>query len=217
MAVSAARVPIVLLHGLGRSSASLRRLAQALEAHGHPTLGLDYPSRRCDVRASARHVLPDIVGFQDRTGRGVAFVGHSMGGLVARVVASNPDVQARAIVMIAPPNQGSEVADYVHRLALGRLLLGPALGDLRTTAAPSIPGPSCPIGVIAGTRSYLPFTARLIAGRNDGLVSFDRSRLDGADWIALDAGHTFLMNHPDVVGATTAFLARGRFPDRLRG
>ena len=215
--MSAAPVPVVLLHGLGRTSFSMRRLERALDAHGHPTLNLDYPSRRRDLRACARHVLPAIVAWQATTGHAVAFVGHSMGGLVARVVAAEPVVAARAIVMLGPPNRGSEVADYVHGFALGRRVFGPALGDLRTTAATAMPRPSCPIGVIAGRRSYLPFTSRLIPDRHDGLVSLERSRLDGADWISLDAGHTFLMNHHEVVGATTAFLERGSFPDRLRG
>lgn len=206
-------VPVVLLHGLGRTSASLRRLARALESRGHATLALDYPSRRRDVRTCAEHLRPAVDAFRERHGPAVAFVGHSMGGLVARVLASNPEVRARAVVMLAPPNGGSEVADFVHRSTLGRLLLGPALGDLRTTAAP-FPLPSCPVGVIAGTRSYLPFTGWLVAGRSDGLVSLRRTRLEGADWIACEAGHTFIMNHPDVPDAVAAFLAHGRFPGR---
>ena len=209
--MTARPAPVVLLHGLGRTSASLRRLAQALEAEGHPTLNLDYPSRRCDVRTCAAHVFPTIAAFRERAGRDVALLGHSMGGLVARVVASDPRLTIRALVMLAPPNGGSEVADLVSRFALGRLLFGPALDDLRTTTAASLPKPACPIGVIAGTRSYVPFASRFIAGRHDGLVSLDHARLEGADWMTVEAGHAFLMNHPDVVSATTAFLAQGHF------
>ena len=166
------------------------------------------------MRTCARLLRPEVEAFQNRMGRGAAFVGHSMGGLVARTIAAQPGIDARGIVMLAPPNEGSEVADAVHRFALGRLVLGPALGDMRTTTAGTVPRPSCPIGVIAGTRSYFPFTSRLIEERNDGLVSLSRSRLEGADWMSLDAGHTFLMNHPAVVPATIAFLENGRFPDR---
>lgn len=198
--------PIILLHGLGRTAASLRGLGQALAARGHPILSPDYPSRRHDVRACAERLLPDVIGFQERHGRGVAFVGHSMGGLVARFLATNAEVKARALVMLAPPNGGSEVADFVHRFALGRLILGPALGDLRTATAASVPTPNCPVRVIAGARSYLPFTKRLNKGRNDGLVSLERTRLDGAEWIAVEAGHRFLMNHPEVTKATADFL-----------
>lgn len=210
-------VPVVLLHGLGRTARSLRHLARALDAEGHPGLVPDYPSRRRDVRACAAYLRSAVVAFQRRHGGEVAFVAHSMGGLVARVLAVDPDVRARAVVMLAPPNGGSEVADAVHRFALGRVLLGPALGDLRTTSAGSLPMPTCPVGVIAGTRSYLPFTGWLIAGRNDGLVSLERTRLRGADWMAVDAGHTLLMDHPDIAPAVTTFLARGCFPVRPEG
>ena len=206
-------VPVVLLHGLGRTSASLRRLGRCLESRGHPTLNLDYASRRHDVRTCAHHLRPSVIAFQERVRGEIAFVGHSMGGLVARVLAADLDIAARAIVMIGPPNQGSEVADFVARFRLGRLVLGPALSDLRTAVAAALPRPACPIGVIAGTRSYLPFTSRLLAGPHDGLVSLERARLTGAAWIAVDAGHTFLMNHPDAIRATTHFLESGCFPD----
>lgn len=208
--------PVVLLHGLGRTSASLRRLARGLEVRGHVVFNLDYPSRRRDVRACGEYLRPVIVEIQERYGTPVSFVGHSMGGLVARSLAAAPDIRPDAIVMLASPNGGSEVADHIYRYWLGRLVFGPALDCLRTTKAHALPPPACPIGIIAGTRSYLPFTASLIHGLNDGLVSVERSKLDGADWIALEAGHTFLMNHPAVPDAVASFLREGRFPVRHR-
>ena len=208
--------PVVLLHGLGRTSASLRRLARGLEVRGHIVFNLDYPSRRRDVRACGEYLRPVITEIQERYGTPVSLVGHSMGGLVGRSLAAEPSIRPGAIVMLASPNGGSEVADHVHRYWLGRLVLGPALDCLCTTKAHTLPLPSCPIGIIAGTRSYLPFTASLIQGRNDGLVSVERSKLDGADWIALDAGHTFLMNHPAVLDAVASFLVEGRFPIQQR-
>lgn len=76
------------------------------------------------------------------------------------------------------------------------------------------PATRLPVGVIAGRRSYLPLTSRLIPGMHDGLVSLERTRLDGADWIALAGGHAFLMNHPEVADATAAFLRDSWFPTR---
>jgi pimeloyl-ACP methyl ester carboxylesterase len=187
-----------------------------LGAHRHPVLNVDYSSRRHGLRECARRIEPDVARFESRFGRGIVLVGHSMGGLVARILAAEANLAVRGIVMLAPPNGGSEVADWVHGSCLGRLLLGPALGDLRTVAAPEVPRPSCPIGVIAGSRSYLPLTSRLIAGQNDGLVSLERTRLDGADWISVPAGHTFLMNHPAVVDAVIGFARDRCFPQHLR-
>ena len=211
----AAGSPVILLHGLGRTARSLRRLAQALEARGHPSVCLDYPSRRHDVRGCAALLHAAVLAVQAEHRRGLAFVGHSMGGLVARVLAADPAVDAHAIVMLGSPNGGSEVAEVVYGLAVGRLLLGPALADLRTAGTPALPVPDCPVGIIAGTRSYLPLTSGLIEGPNDGLVSVERTRLAAADWIALDAGHTFLMNHPEVPEAVAGFIREGRFPTPL--
>jgi predicted alpha/beta hydrolase family esterase len=208
--------PVVLIHGLGRSSSSLSKLARKLEARRHPVLNVDYNSRRHDLRECARRIEPEIIAFENRFGRNIVLIGHSMGGLVARILAAEANLNVCGIVMLAPPNGGSEVADWVHRSRVGRLLLGPALGDLRTVAASKVPCPSCPIGVIAGSRSYLPFTSRLIAGQNDGLVSLERTRLDGADWISVPAGHTFLMNHPAVVDAVIGFARDRCFPQHLR-
>ena len=149
-------------------------------------------------------------------GRKIGFVTHSMGGLVARCLAEERGA-VTAIVMLAPPNGGSEMADHVVRFWLGRAILGPALIDLQSGAPEGLPVPTCPIGIIAGTRAWLPLTGRVIAGRHDGLVSLARTRISGPhDWIAIDAGHTLLMNHLVATEAAVGFLRDGRFPDRLR-
>lgn len=211
-------LPVILLHGLGRTRFSMALLARRLAREGHPTVCLGYPSRRLGVSACADGLRRSVLAFRDAQGDTVAFVTHSMGGLVARVLAADPALGARAIVMLAPPNQGSEVADRVGRSPLGRLVLGPALDDLRTDRAGRLPVPPCPIGIVAGTRARLPVTGRVIPGRHDGLVSLERSRLPGAaDWMTVAADHTFLMNHRSVAAATLAFLRDGRFPDAFRG
>lgn len=209
--------PVVLLHGLGRTPRSMASLARRLEEHGHPTLIPGYPSRRCRVSDCALALKPEIEAFRRHTDREIAFVTHSMGGLVARCLAAELS-GVTAIVMLAPPNGGSEVADYVARFRLGRAMLGPALADLRSGAPEKLPVPTCPIGIVAGTRAWLPMTGRVIAGRHDGLVSLARTRIAGPhDWIAVDAAHTLLMNHPDVAEAALAFLRDGRFPEHRRG
>ncbi|MCJ2008886.1 alpha/beta fold hydrolase [Methylobacterium sp. E-041] len=207
--------PIVLLHGLGRTPRSMARLARRLEALGHQTLIPGYPSQSRGVHACATGLEPVVEAFRQRTGRAIAFVTHSMGGLVARCLATDPN-DSRAIVMLAPPNRGSEVADHLFRYRLARAMLGPALADLRSGVPDKLPIPPCSIGIIAGTRAWLPFTGRVIAGPHDGLVGLARTRIAGPhDWIVVDAAHTLLMNHPDVFEATGAFLRDGRFPDHL--
>jgi pimeloyl-ACP methyl ester carboxylesterase len=210
------RAPVVLLHGLGRSSASLFLLARRLRTAGHQTVSPNNPSRRLDVRACAAHLAPQIAAVQDRAGSEIAFVTHSMGALVARALLAGHGVRARAVVMLAPPNGGSEVADHLRRYRLARALLGPALEDLCTTRAGNLPVPDCRVGIIAGTRSYVPLTSRALGRQNDGLVAVERTRLPGAECVVFDVGHTFLMNDRAVAAATIAFLKDGCFPEGAR-
>jgi alpha-beta hydrolase superfamily lysophospholipase len=74
---------VVLLHGIARSSASLKRLEQALRASGFATLKIDYASRSKPIAALADDIHPAIARFAERE-TPLHFVSHSMGGLVAR-------------------------------------------------------------------------------------------------------------------------------------
>ena len=207
-------VPVVLLHGLGRNSRSLGRLERRLNEWGHVTENFDYPSRRHGVAACADMLSSRVEDFRQARGRQVAFVGHSMGGMVSRCIASASG--GECVVMLAPPNGGSEFADALAATRIGKGVFGPAILELGT-ATVKVPVPSCPVGVIAGRRSYVPFSARFLGPVSDGVVGLERSRFPGmSDWVCVDAGHTLIMNHPDTVNAVLTFLAAGRFPARLR-
>lgn len=124
------RPPVVLLHGLMGSGACWTPLARALErefdvvmpdARGHGGSSAPRDGYRYDDHAS------DVVGLL----RGLALsrpilLGHSMGGMVAAVVASRGAVHIRGLVLVDPtflsPERQrevyeSDVADQ-HRRAL---------------------------------------------------------------------------------------------------
>src|SRR5262249_10934198 len=124
---------VVLLHGIAVGSWTLKRLQRALEAEGFATLNLDYASRRKRLDALAADCHPAISGFAEEHGGPIHLVGHSMGGLLARVYVNKyrPEQLGR-VVMLGTPNGGSEVADLLKDLAIYRTVFGPAGLQLTT-------------------------------------------------------------------------------------
>ncbi|MBB2965157.1 triacylglycerol lipase [Methylobacterium sp. R2-1] len=210
---------VLLLHGIARRAASLRPLERRLAAEGYATLNLDYPARRLGLADIAETIAPSAATF----GAGVSrlhIVTHSMGGLVARVLLARrrPENLGR-VVMLGPPNGGSEVADALHRLAPYRRFFGPAGAELvtgRDTAQERLYGPvDFPLGVIAGRRSLYPLASLLLPGPNDGRVTVARTRLEGmAGHIVLPVAHPTMMWNRRVLAETLHFLREGRFGHR---
>jgi pimeloyl-ACP methyl ester carboxylesterase len=216
--VSDLRSPgVVLLHGIARTSRSLRKVERALRACGFATLNLDYASRRKPLEALAADIHPDITAFANTIGGPLHFVAHSMGGLLTRVyVAHHRPVALGRVVMLGTPNGGSEVADLLKRFAIFRAFYGPAGQQLTTEQddrLTSLPPPDYAVGVIAGIRSLDPIASRLILPRpNDGRVSVQSAKLANmSDLIIVKASHTGLVRHPVAIDQTITFLREGRF------
>lgn len=204
---------VVLLHGLGRKAASLARMRSALTAEGYRVFALDYPSTRHGLPTLTATLRPQVAAIAGATAGALHFVGHSMGGLLARslIADARPDRLGR-LVMLGPPNRGSEIADRLRHVGLYRRLLGPAALSLGTATVPVWPDPDYPIGVIAGTRSVDPVGWLMLPRPNDGRVSVARTRIPGLrGHLVLPVSHALMMNHPIVIAQTARFLATGTF------
>lgn len=209
-----ARCPgVVLLHGIARTSASLRSLERALAATGFATVNVDYPSRSKPIAALADDIHPQVSRFAERDAP-LHFVAHSMGGLVARAyVAKYRPAQLASVVMLGTPNGGSQVADLLSGYRLYRAFYGPAGLELTTARADALPPVDYPVGVIAGSRFIDPVAGLLVLPKpNDGRVSVQSAMLSGmADHIVVKASHTGLPRHAAAIKQTIAFLRDGRF------
>lgn len=119
------------------------------------------------------------------------------------------------VVMLSPPNKGSQVADFLRDWSLFKLLMGPS-GQEIGTGPGSIPNKLGPVafelGVITGDVSFNPFTSLLIPGPDDGKVSVENARVKGMkDFIVMPHSHTFIMNSPEVIDQVILFLQTGHF------
>jgi alpha-beta hydrolase superfamily lysophospholipase len=211
---------VVILHGIGHSRWNMYWVERAMRKEGYATINISYPSLKNEIPALANFVNDTLIKEKvwDRPGH-VHFVTHSMGGLVARRYLENykagiPPEKMGRVVMIAPPNGGSEVADLLKDFLPYKWMFGPAGQQLTTKARMTdVTTPWYSAGVIAGTRGWPYFVATwLIDGDHDGRVAVEKTKLSGMkDFIATPATHSFISWKSGVHKQIVYFLKNERF------
>lgn len=210
---------VVLLHGLGRTRLSMAIPRQRLRSAGFEAVSVPYPSRRKSIPELGRLVAAELnETLRDRR-RKVHFLTHSLGGIVLRSLLSEerPTWCLGSVVMLAPPNQGSSLADRFAENLLFRVTTGPA-GRQLGAGPDGIPGRLGPadyeVGIIAGNKAGSPW-AFLMTGESDGTLTLDETALEGmTDFLVVPRGHTFIMNDPEVIDQAIHFFRNGRFARR---
>jgi hypothetical protein len=146
----------------------------------------------------------------------IHFVTHSLGGILLRYAhEQSPIPDLGRVVMLGPPNQGSEVIDRTRDWAFIKMFSGEA-GLQLGTGDDGIPAQLGPVdfelGVIAGTRTINPFMSAMLPNSDDGKVTVERTKVDGMDdFLVVDRTHAFIMRSDEVIANTAAFLQNGRF------
>ena len=208
---------VILLHGLNRTHRSFSKMEQSLIGSGYTVVNVNYPSQHFSIESLvASYIAPIINACKTQSNSKLHFVTHSMGGILLRYYLQHHTIENLGnVVMLGPPNQGSEVVDKLKNVPGFKLINGPAGQQLGTTST-SLPqqlGPvDYPVGVITGNKSINPLLSCIIPGKDDGKVSLKRARVEGMlDFLVVPYTHTMIMRRQHVIEQTQYFLKNSQF------
>lgn len=206
---------VILLHGLARTDRSMTKLAGALRAAGYRAVNHGYPSTQHAIEKLAPEAIETALLRCPEQAK-INFVTHSMGGILVRQYLSQRPLQNLGrVVMLGPPNQGSQVVDKLRHIPVFEWVNGPAglqLGTGEMSVPKQLGAAQFDVGIIAGTRSINPLLSMMLPGANDGKVTLENTKLAGMkDHIALPVTHPLMMRNRQVIEQVIYFLRHGQF------
>jgi alpha-beta hydrolase superfamily lysophospholipase len=213
---------VVLLHGLGRGPGSMHRIQQRLDEAGYLTWNEGYASRSAPVELLAeRYVGAALADCRQQGAARVHFVTHSLGGILVRQYLQQHQVpDLGRVVMLSPPNGGSELAEHLRHYAIYRWAMGPAGSELGTGddgIVKRLGAVPAECGIITGSASLDPWFSAWLPKPNDGKVSVASAQLEGMrDFLVVPRAHAFIMRDAEVISEVLNFLAAGRFAHDAR-
>lgn len=210
---------VVLIHGLGRTSDAMEKMADYLFDRGYLVINIDYPSTTNSIEDILDNSLYDVIRDNcPADSAKIHIVTHSMGGILTRLYLQENTVENLGrVVMLSPPNQGSEIADFLNNSRLVRWTMGPAITQLGTDEN-SVPlkleEPDFEFGVITGDRSMNWINSMIIPGEDDGKVSVENAKSENMkDFMVVHRTHTYIMDADEVMEAVASFLDGGSFDE----
>ena len=212
---------VVLLHGLASHPLVMKPMELAIDIQPEfRVVNKGYNSYSGNIQALADRVVPEAIARCElKDGEKISFVTHSMGGLLARAYLAETEVPAlNSVIMIAPPNQGSEIVDWLQQYPPLVSVLGPAGSQLGTgdhELPATLPQPEFSLGVIAGTQSNSLFWRKQLPGKNDGKVSTDSVKTKNLNALSayyeVKAKHAELLFERETLAQVLSFLRYGSF------
>ena len=214
---------VVLLHGLGRTESSMKKMEDALLAAGYKVSNASYASRSAPIEQLADMAISDgLAHCREGKPERISFVTHSLGGILLRsYLANNTINEMHRSVMLAPPNQGSAAADAYRKVPGFKLLNGEAglqLGTGDDSLPRQLGAVNFDVGVIAGDRTIDPLSSQFLDNPDDGKVTVESTKVDGMnDFLLVHHSHAFIMKSAEVIRQTKYYLKSGKFDHPANG
>lgn len=209
---------VVLVHGLWSSPLAMMKIGERLVDNGYNVINVGYPSSEIPIKEISREYFQNVIQKNciDSTKK-IHFVTHSMGGIVVRDYIGSPDASDKIgrVVMLAPPNRGSEIIDNFKGVGILEKIIGPAGMELGTSDADTpikLGNAKVPTGIIIGTGKTFPLLDLFIENENDGMVSVENAKLGGMrDFKISDPSHTMITFDSNVITMILRFLKTEKF------
>jgi hypothetical protein len=210
---------VYVLHGFGGTKLQMDKIFQGLRKVGYSTENYTYHSFKEDLDSLGMDLCRKVSQEHFDT---VSFVTHSMGGLVVRSMYQYKDKMTTfpfvfRIVMLAPPNKGSQIAEIPFG-PVAKKVLGPNLNHMKTypdAYVHKLPVPTAEVGIIAGARGRKPWYNPLLKEDNDGTVGLSSVYLGAErDVVIIHATHTTMPLRPSVVKLVLRFMKMGSFKNK---
>jgi hypothetical protein len=195
----------------------MQKMEHALVKEGYVVLNVDYPSRTAGVEALSENVIGAALQSPRLADTSkIHFVTHSLGGILVRCYfARHYEPRLGRVVMLGPPNRGSEVVNGLKDWFVFRKINGPAGSELGTDSR-SLPRKLGPVnfelGIVAGDRSINWINSMMIPGPDDGKVSIESTKVEGMkEHVVVHRTHPFIMKARESIELTIRFLRSGSF------
>ena len=134
VAVSDSERLVIFIHGLNSHPQTVRRLCGLAQENGLACAEFNYPNDQA-IDASGQLLAAELQRWKrQHPQQRISLVTHSMGGLVARTALEDPQLDpgnVDQLIMVAPPNQGCELAQFAFGLDLWEYMDGRELRENR--------------------------------------------------------------------------------------
>jgi hypothetical protein len=208
---------VIVLHGMGRTKKSMNRLEKSLIKDNYTVWNESYPSTSGSIeKLAVDHIEKGLAFCNKAEAETIHFVTHSLGGIMVRYYLQDHKIDNLGkIVMLSPPNKGSEVADFLKNVFVYKVVMGPA-GQQLGTDSNSLPKSmryiDANVGIITGNKTLDPWFSPLIPGADDGKVSVESAKLEEmSDFMVVESTHAFIMRNALVIDQIKNFLKHGKF------
>ena len=208
---------VVLLHGWAQITNSMGKLERTLNQAGYDVVNTKYTARHYGIDELANNTIErGVTDCRKNGSNSIHFVTHSLGGILLRVYLEHKELNDLGkVVMLGPPNKGSEIIDRLRRIPGFRLITGPTVTELGTgdDGISSKLGPiHFELGVIAGSTNINPLNYLFRSGPNDSVVTVESTRVEGMKaHLVLPVTHQLMMRNNEVIDEAIHYLKTGSF------